>query len=324
MKWYYGNKIFLFYLQTMPLTGPIGLPCALNYTLNSASMCTFDVSTLDSINLQCPEHSTLIGQMCIGSCSASFIPSPTLRCVTNPELRENYRVPNETTSCPSGKTLRKLLSPASIAGTFCVPSSYQPVDSVPFCPLGYIKSNNQCYKPCSSSDLASNPPLCYAIYGDQYNPLPQSPTLTPVNTSVILPSPAPTTTTPTPVNTSVILPSPAPTTTTPTPVNTSVILPSPAPTTTIPTPVNTSVILPSPAPTTTTPTPVNTSVILPSPAPTTTTPTPVNTSVILPSPAPTTTTPTPVNTSVSQLTENTQQMNAFIICIVIAILFILF
>ena len=126
--------------------------------------------------------------MCIGSCSASFIPSPTLGCVTYPELRENYRVPNETTSCPSGKTLRKLLAPASIAGTFCVPSSYQPVDSVPFCPVGYIKSNNQCYKPCSSSDLASNPPLCYAIYGDQYNPFPQppTPTPTPVNTSVIL------------------------------------------------------------------------------------------------------------------------------------------
>ena len=180
MKWYYGNKIFLFYLQTMPLTGPIGLPCALNYTLNSASMCTFDVSKLDSINLQCPESSTLIGQMCIGSCSASFIPSPTLGCVTNPELRENYRVPNETTSCPSGKTSRILLSPPAVAGKFCVPSNYQPVDSIPFCPVGYTQSDNQCYKPCpSSSDFISNPPLCYAIYGDQYNPLPQpAPTTT--------------------------------------------------------------------------------------------------------------------------------------------------
>ena len=88
----------------MPLPGPIGLPCALNYTLNSASMCTFDSSTLESTNLQCPESTTLTGNKCIASCSASFVPNAALGCVTDPKLLNNYTVPAETTSCPTGQT----------------------------------------------------------------------------------------------------------------------------------------------------------------------------------------------------------------------------
>ena len=144
----------------MPLSAPIGLPCASNYTLNSASMCTFDSSTVESTNIQCPESSQLIGQKCIASCSASFVPNPSLGCVTNPNLRENYRVPNETTSCPSGKTLRRV-GAAKGGAKFCVPSSYQPSVSVPFCPTGYIQSGNHCYKSCpSTSDPGSTPPQC--------------------------------------------------------------------------------------------------------------------------------------------------------------------
>jgi hypothetical protein len=155
----------------MPLPGPIGLPCALNYTLNSASMCTFDSSTLESTNLLCPESSTLTGNKCIASCSASFVPNAALGCVADPILIPNYKVPTETTSCPSGKTLKRL-GPAKGGGKVCVPSSYQPNVSVPFCPTGYIQSGNRCYKPCpSTSDPGSSPPLCYALYGNEYNPI---------------------------------------------------------------------------------------------------------------------------------------------------------
>ena len=231
----------------MPLSSPIGLPCALNYTLNNASLCVFDASTIESTNLQCPEYSTLIGQKCIGSCSASFIPSPTLGCVTNPNLRENYRVPNVTTSCPSGKTLRTLLSPPELAGKFCVPSSYYPVDSLPFCPVGYIQSDNRCYKSCpSSSDFISNPPLCYAIYGDQYNPLPQ-PVIAPNPINVSSSPPSLPTTPPPSISSPTINISETPSTiiTTPTP------MPQPAPQTTTSTlsnsPMNVSLSLPSTA-----------------------------------------------------------------------------
>ena len=170
----------------MPLPGPIGLPCALNYTLNSASMCTFDSSTLESTNLQCPESTNLTGNKCIASCSASFVPNAALGCVTNPNLIANYKVPTETTSCPSGKTLKKIGS-AKGGGKVCVPSSYQPNVSVPFCPTGYIQSGNRCYKPCpSNSDPGSTPPLCYASYGTQYNPIPSSsPSPNPVSSSTV-------------------------------------------------------------------------------------------------------------------------------------------
>ena len=235
----------------MPLPGPIGLPCALNYTLNNASLCVFDASTIESTNLQCPQYSTLIGQKCIGSCSASFIPSPTLGCVTNPNLRENYRVPNVTTSCPSGKTLRTLLSPPELAGKFCVPSSYYPVDSLPFCPVGCIQSDNRCYKSCpSSSDFISNPPLCYAIYGDQYNPLPQ-PVIAPNPINVSSSPPSLPTTPPPSISSPTINISETPSSTTSTIITTPTPMPQPAPQTTTSTlsnsPMNVSLSLPSTA-----------------------------------------------------------------------------
>ena len=170
----------------MPLPGPIGLPCALNYTLNSASMCTFDASKLDSTNLQCPQSSILTGNSCISLCSASFVPNATLGCVTDPKLLNNYTVPAETTSCPTGQTLKR--TGAAKGGLkFCVPSSYKPNESVPFCPTGYIQSGNRRYKPCpSNSDPGSTPPLCYASYGTQYNPIPSSsPSPNPVSSSTV-------------------------------------------------------------------------------------------------------------------------------------------
>ena len=200
----------------MALPGPIGLPCALNYTLNSASMCTFDSSTLESTNLLCPESTTLTGNKCIASCSASFVPNAALGCVTDPKLINNYKVPTETTSCPSGKTLKKIGS-AKGGGKVCVPSSYQPNVSVPFCPTGYIQSGNRCYKPCpSNSDPGSIPPLCYALYGNEYNPVAStSPILNAASSSALpLPSSTPPTATTSTNTTNVILASPPPTATT--------------------------------------------------------------------------------------------------------------
>ena len=200
----------------MPLPGPIGLPCALNYTLNSASMCTFDSSTLESTNLQCPESTTLTGNKCIASCSASFVTNAALGCVTDSQLIANYKVLTETTSCLSGKTLKRL-GPAKGGGKVCVPSSYQPSVSVPFCSAGYIQSGNRCYKPCpSNSDPGSIPPLCYALYGNEYNPVAStSPILNAASSSALpLPSSTPPIATTSTNTTNVILASPPPTATT--------------------------------------------------------------------------------------------------------------